>query len=223
VRLNGRIVIYQCGLRQDLALLEAGDLTDVGEKGVTLSGGQKARIALARAVYSSAETVLLDDVLAALVSIMLCVSFVLCTNLAIQDVHTAAWIVNKCLNGDLLRGRTVVLVTHNVALVAPLVAFVVSMGTGGRVAAVGTPAQIVMKNQTFAEQVVHEQAALALEAGLENEPLLEHRKVGAQGAKLVVAEDVQRGNISWDAFKLYFGSVSKRPLLYLATCFTIAG
>jgi ABC-type bacteriocin/lantibiotic exporter with double-glycine peptidase domain len=62
------LVIYQCGLRRDLSLFEAGDLTEVGEKGLTLSGGQKARVALARAVYSTAEILLLDDILAALVN-----------------------------------------------------------------------------------------------------------------------------------------------------------
>lgn len=47
---------------------------------------------LARAIYSSAEIILLDDVLAAL------------------DVHTARWIINNCFTGDLVRGRTVLLV-----------------------------------------------------------------------------------------------------------------
>ena len=60
-------MIYQCALKRDLALFEAGDQTEVGEKGLTLSGGQKARITLARAIYSSASIILLDDVLAALV------------------------------------------------------------------------------------------------------------------------------------------------------------
>ena len=49
----------------DLAILSQGDLTEVGEKGVSLSGGQKARIALARAVYARADIYLLDDPLAA--------------------------------------------------------------------------------------------------------------------------------------------------------------
>ncbi len=61
-----RKVIYQCGLERDLELFEAGDQTEVGEKGLTLSGGQKARVTLARAIYSPAQIVLLDDVLAAL-------------------------------------------------------------------------------------------------------------------------------------------------------------
>lgn len=79
-------------MTRDLTLFEAGDATEVGEKGLTLSGGQKARITLARAVYSPAKIILLDDVLAAL------------------DVHTSRWIVDKCFKGDLLRGRTVLLV-----------------------------------------------------------------------------------------------------------------
>jgi ABC-type multidrug transport system fused ATPase/permease subunit len=106
-------VIYQCALERDLSLFSAGDATEVGEKGMTLSGGQKvrlsflflpfrsspapqARVSLARAVYSSAEVVILDDVLSAL------------------DVHTSKWIVEKCFTGDLMLGRTVLLVVSRV-------------------------------------------------------------------------------------------------------------
>ncbi|KAF8074805.1 multidrug resistance-associated ABC transporter [Lyophyllum atratum] len=59
------LVIEACALSQDLALLPQGDATEVGEKGITLSGGQRARISLARAVYARADLVLLDDCLAA--------------------------------------------------------------------------------------------------------------------------------------------------------------
>ena len=50
---------------QDIKLLVNGDLTFVGERGVTLSGGQKARVNLARAVYRDADIYLLDDPLSA--------------------------------------------------------------------------------------------------------------------------------------------------------------
>ncbi|KAI5269184.1 Multidrug Resistance-Associated Protein 4 [Manis pentadactyla] len=58
-------VIKACALRKDLQLLEAGDLTVIGDRGATLSGGQKARISLARAVYQDADIYLLDDPLSA--------------------------------------------------------------------------------------------------------------------------------------------------------------
>lgn len=60
-----RETLYACALDKDLNNLEDGDQTEVGEKGITLSGGQRARIALARAVYSRARNVLMDDVLSA--------------------------------------------------------------------------------------------------------------------------------------------------------------
>lgn len=58
------------------------------------SGGQKARVTLARAIYSQSEIILLDDILSAL------------------DVHTSAWIVDKCFRGDLIKNRTILLVVR---------------------------------------------------------------------------------------------------------------
>ncbi|PNP80958.1 hypothetical protein FNYG_05425 [Fusarium nygamai] len=57
--------IKACALVDDLAQLPNGDQTEVGDKGITLSGGQKARLTLARAVYARADIYLLDDCLSA--------------------------------------------------------------------------------------------------------------------------------------------------------------
>uniref|UniRef100_A0A914ZFU3 Multidrug resistance-associated protein 1 n=1 Tax=Parascaris univalens TaxID=6257 RepID=A0A914ZFU3_PARUN len=58
-------VLDACELYADIAMLSNGDQTDVGEKGISLSGGQKARVGLARAVYQNYDIYLLDDPLSA--------------------------------------------------------------------------------------------------------------------------------------------------------------
>lgn len=58
-------VLDACSLSTDLAIMPAGDRTEIGEKGINLSGGQKQRISLARAVYSDADIYMLDDPLSA--------------------------------------------------------------------------------------------------------------------------------------------------------------
>ena len=59
-------VVDTCNLRKDLADFSSGDQTEIGQRGVKLSGGQKARVSLARALYSEADIYLLDDPLSAL-------------------------------------------------------------------------------------------------------------------------------------------------------------
>jgi ATP-binding cassette, subfamily C (CFTR/MRP), member 1 len=88
-------VVEVCALRQDLDVLPAGDKTEIGEKGINLSGGQKARVSLARAVYQDADIYLLDDPLSAV------------------DVHVSRHIFEECIVGY-LAGKTRVLVTHQV-------------------------------------------------------------------------------------------------------------
>ncbi|GKT32288.1 ATP-binding cassette sub-family C member 2 [Aduncisulcus paluster] len=88
-------IVEACCLVPDLIQLKNGDLTEIGEKGFTLSGGQKARVSLARAVYSDSDILLLDDPLSAV------------------DAHVAKRLVDDVFCG-ILKGRTILLVTHQV-------------------------------------------------------------------------------------------------------------
>ncbi|GAA5915191.1 hypothetical protein JCM6882_001133 [Rhodosporidiobolus microsporus] len=89
------LVLEACALKDDLKVLPAGDETEVGEKGVSLSGGQKARIALARAVYARADIYLLDDPLAAV------------------DSHVARHLFERVIGpAGLLKDRARILSTH---------------------------------------------------------------------------------------------------------------
>ncbi|KAF0700286.1 Aste57867_9194 [Aphanomyces stellatus] len=89
-------VLAACALQPDLAVLVAGDATEIGERGINLSGGQKARVALARAAFQapSRDIYLLDDPLSAL------------------DVHVASAVFRDCIRG-LLHDKTVVLTLNS--------------------------------------------------------------------------------------------------------------
>ncbi|KAJ1896492.1 hypothetical protein LPJ66_003952 [Kickxella alabastrina] len=90
-------VIDACALGPDLEMLPGGDTTEIGEKGINLSGGQKARVSLARAVYSRADVYILDDPLAAV------------------DAHVGKHIFTHVLGPQgLLKTRARILVTNAV-------------------------------------------------------------------------------------------------------------
>ncbi|XP_056647583.1 probable multidrug resistance-associated protein lethal(2)03659 [Diorhabda sublineata] len=94
-RIKYEEVIRVCALERDFVYLPYGDNTFVGERGCNLSGGQKARLNLARAVYKDADIYLLDDPLSAV------------------DSAVGKQLFNNCINGY-LRNKCVVLVTHQV-------------------------------------------------------------------------------------------------------------
>lgn len=86
-------VLEKCQLKYDLDILEGGDNTEIGEKGVNLSGGQKVRISLARAVYSNPDIYLLDDPISAL------------------DANIGKKIMNDLII-NYLKNKTRIIVTH---------------------------------------------------------------------------------------------------------------
>ncbi|KAF9555324.1 multidrug resistance-associated ABC transporter [Agrocybe pediades] len=175
-------VIKQCALERDLELFEAGDATEVGERGLTLSGGQKARVTLARAIYSHAEILLLDDIFAAL------------------DVHTSSHIIENCFKGDLIKGRTILLVTHNIALASPIADFIVTVGIDGRVKSQGKELSAALKhNPALKQEAEFDQEATEIgQAELDLPPT----KPAEQDGKLVIAEEIAEGHVTWKSFML---------------------
>ena len=129
-----KAVLAACALERDLEILDAGDQTLVGEKGIALSGGQKQRISLARAMYCNSKHLMLDDVLSAV------------------DSHTAKHIFENAIMGPLMSHRTCILITHNVTLTALRAKYVVVLDNG-KVAAEGDPDQII-KSGALGEDIL---------------------------------------------------------------------
>ena len=117
----------------DLASFPTGDRTEIGERGVTVSGGQKARISLARALYGKPALLLLDDPLSAV------------------DMHMAHHLVDVALLRVARRtlGCTVVLASHQLQFVHELADLVVLL-SHGRVLAQGTPADLAAQGLLLA-------------------------------------------------------------------------
>ena len=105
-------VLHACALLDDLTRLPAGDGTLVGENGLTLSGGQKMRVILARAVYSRADVYLCDEPLGAV------------------DAHVGLHLFDHVFGPQgMLAGKTVLLVTHQLQF-APRCDLVMMMEEG---------------------------------------------------------------------------------------------
>lgn len=89
-------VLDACALKADIAILPSKDMCEIGERGVGLSGGQKARVCLARALYSpETSLLLLDDPLSSV------------------DSHVGEHLFNEAISGDLTKEVTRILVTHH--------------------------------------------------------------------------------------------------------------
>ncbi|KAF4533888.1 ABC transporter [Lasiodiplodia theobromae] len=131
-------VTWACGLKRDFAELKRGDASMVGSRGISLSGGQKNRIALARALYSRKPVLVIDDMLSGL------------------DNTTESLVFSRVFGRDgLLRKtkRTAVLSTHSVRW-APQTDKVVIISEG-RVVANGPYAEIASKSALLESYFPH--------------------------------------------------------------------
>lgn len=204
-------VLRACCLEEDLKELSHGDNTEIGERGITLSGGQKARINLARAVYRDASTLLFDDVLSAV------------------DSRVGKKIINGLFFG-LLRNKTRILATHQLSLVLRADKIVFLPGDGS--VDVGTMSQLAQRSDAFKKLVdfSHEEKQeecqespppidtaesdhVCLLPGADADDELRYAahlsvlpESGASGdviGRTVADEELQVNSISWDVYRKY--------------------
>jgi ABC-type multidrug transport system fused ATPase/permease subunit len=124
--------VKACSLLDDFAQLPDGDETVVGERGISLSGGQKARVALARAVYARADIYLLDDCLSAV------------------DSHVGRHLIDSVLGPKgLLKSKTRILATNSVPVLAE--SNYIYMVKDGEIAERGTYKDLVTQKGLLSE------------------------------------------------------------------------
>ncbi|KAM9770720.1 ATP-binding cassette sub-family C member 10 [Menidia menidia] len=181
-------VIEACALSEDLNVLPNGDKTEVGENGVTLSGGQKARLALARAVYMDKDVYLLDDPLAAV------------------DTDVAEHLMKKCIMG-LLRGKTRILCTHRIEFVDK--ADVMVLMDNGTIIKTGPPAEILPLVQTLPQMERNDHIAEQDDSTEQDgdkpnsspDPFVDDDPHSLEG------EQKQVGGLAWRVYQTYWRAV----------------
>lgn len=199
-----RRIIHACSLESDLDLLPARDYTEIGERGITLSGGQKSRINLARACYGDQNILLFDDVLSAV------------------DARVGKHIVDN-LFYDLLRDRTRVLATHQLSLIehADRIIFLNGDGTID----VGTLDELSGRNVNFRRLLMYnnelpsednlsqednyhaESALMSRQQTHDEKSLMKQRSILAdqslQSGRLIGDEERATTTIGWNIYKKY--------------------
>ncbi|ORX68280.1 hypothetical protein DL89DRAFT_301886 [Linderina pennispora] len=209
-------VIDACALRADLVTMSGGDMTEIGEKGFNLSGGQKARVALARAVYARADIYLLDDPLSAV------------------DVQVGKHIFSHVLGPTgLLRNRARILATNNLQDLRGVDR--VLLLQDGRLVTYGTFTQTTNFPQRAAETgiwvpAVAERTSMVAEANVvgrqctigraeRNSTWVDNNRgihTSATGEHVIIKDDVEHfGQVGVDVFRHYVRACGAQNVAWL--------
>ncbi|KAI9208081.1 P-loop containing nucleoside triphosphate hydrolase protein, partial [Polychytrium aggregatum] len=190
-----RTVVKACALEHDLGRFPEGEETVVGERGVTLSGGQRARIALARAVYADADIIFLDDPLSAV------------------DARVGRHLFNECIRG-VLKGKTIFLATHQLQFVSHCDRVILL--ERGRVAGFGSYREVcqapdsvfakVLQDFEAAASNIQQTAAQDQGASAADEVLVIEDEVPEMNfqKKELAAEQSEQGTLSTQVYVDYF-------------------
>lgn len=207
-------VLRACCLEKDLELLSDGDKSEVGPKGITLSGGQRWRVALARALYSRAGIVVLDDVLSAV------------------DAHVGRIMVDQALTGELAEGRTRILATHHADLCQPKASYLVRLHEGKvESAETLTPTNEAIASSSGSKRSsVHEASETQTMVDSQgdhtsSEDTIAPGEASSEQQKQKTKEDEEKrekGRVKWKVYKTYL-EASKAPILWTLVVLFIIG
>jgi ATP-binding cassette, subfamily C (CFTR/MRP), member 4 len=175
-----------CALEKDLEIWPHGDETIVGEKGVSLSGGQKARVNLARAIYRRADIYLLDDPLSAV------------------DANVGKHIFDKCIK-EFLADKVCILVTHQLQYLKHVPHIVLMQA--GRIEAQGTYEEMISSKKHLiqsmaSESVDGEDNAEAKETATANNAGKTEEKKSEKQEE--AKEHQSTGTVAWSVYRFYF-------------------
>ncbi|KAI1703946.1 ABC transporter transmembrane region domain-containing protein [Ditylenchus destructor] len=157
-----KAVIDACALQADLDTLPQGDATEIGEKGINLSGGQKARVSLARAVYQNCDIYLLDDPLSAV------------------DSHVGKHIFEQVIGPKgMLKNKTRILVTHGIGILKEVDKIILL--EGGQIVERGTYSDLVAGKGKFCQFIEEDknESSATLDSVSSLEEKTENRKFEA--------------------------------------------
>lgn len=192
------MAIHAACLEADLKVLPGGVNTEIGERGINLSGGQKARVALARAVYRNADIYLLDDPMSAM------------------DSHVGAHIFEQCIKST-LKDKTRILVTHHLHLLTQCDQVLIL--EDGKMKAFGTPDELVNSGvdlELYLPDLKKSKSTESLEEAVitatkqEDKKVedAEDRKKDNRESKLTGAEDRAFGEVHLSTYWYYIKSGS---------------
>ncbi|KAJ3254588.1 Multidrug resistance-associated protein 1 [Boothiomyces macroporosus] len=192
--------IQACGLAKDLNEFEHGMYTNVGESGINLSGGQKARVSLARCLYADADIYLLDDPLAAL------------------DAYVGKHVFEQVIKKE-LRDKTVLLATHQLQYMQQTDQIIV-LENGG-VAESGTFAELMSNPDGIFSRMMSgyhydEEASESAATVAANDALRVVEAPKTKAADIVKKEKKHEGKIRLEVYKTLFTVVVMGYLLNFA-------
>ncbi|KAJ2995238.1 Canalicular multispecific organic anion transporter 2 [Globomyces sp. JEL0801] len=201
--------IFACGMNSDLKSFSNGLKTEIGESGVNLSGGQKARVSLARAIYSDADIYLLDDPLAAL------------------DAQVGRHVFNHGIKG-LLQEKTVLFVTHQLQYLQQVDHIIVL--DQGNISESGTFNELINKQDGMLQNMMKSyklDSEHDLQKINENATDMDEKKTEEESeekkdeVKFEEDEEKQQGLVSSSVYIRYLKGV-RNPLVYFLFVFLFA-